>query len=216
MGDEVGDEYFAELDLLETAERDKEGYESGTDELEVSLSISDYDSAKYSDEDETDDEENVPKHSAIRNTKKGNKRKKQTDFRPSSRVATAKCARTLRSRRKDESYASTIEEEKVEVKTKHVPTRQLFSADEEVYVVNASSTGNLGRYLNHSCSPNIFVQNVFIDTHDLRFPWVAFFALHKINAGEELVWDYGYIINTVKDRAMRCLCGSENCRGRLL
>lgn len=28
----------------------------------------------------------------------------------------------------------------------------------------------------HSCSPNLFVQNVFVDTHDLRFPWVAFFA----------------------------------------
>ena len=31
-------------------------------------------------------------------------------------------------------------------------------------------------YLQHSCSPNVFVQNVFVDTHDLRFPWVAFFA----------------------------------------
>ena len=30
--------------------------------------------------------------------------------------------------------------------------------------------------LQHSCEPNIFVQNVFVDTHDLRFPWVAFFA----------------------------------------
>lgn len=28
----------------------------------------------------------------------------------------------------------------------------------------------------HSCSPNLFVQNVFVDTHDLRFPWVAFFT----------------------------------------
>jgi hypothetical protein len=30
--------------------------------------------------------------------------------------------------------------------------------------------------IQHSCGPNMFVQNVFIDTHDLRFPWVAFFA----------------------------------------
>ena len=28
----------------------------------------------------------------------------------------------------------------------------------------------------HSCFPNAFVQNVFVDTHDLRFPWIAFFA----------------------------------------
>lgn len=31
-------------------------------------------------------------------------------------------------------------------------------------------------FLQHSCTPNLFVQNVFVDTHDLRFPWVAFFA----------------------------------------
>ena len=30
--------------------------------------------------------------------------------------------------------------------------------------------------LQHSCTPCAFVQNVFVDTHDLRFPWVAFFA----------------------------------------
>ncbi len=26
----------------------------------------------------------------------------------------------------------------------------------------------------------MFVQNCFVDTHDLRFPWVAFFALEYI------------------------------------
>ena len=26
----------------------------------------------------------------------------------------------------------------------------------------------LGRFLNHSCDPNIFVQNIFQETHDLR------------------------------------------------
>lgn len=35
--------------------------------------------------------------------------------------------------------------------------------------------------LQHSCSPNMFVQNVFIDTHDLRFPWVAFFAKRLVS-----------------------------------
>ena len=30
--------------------------------------------------------------------------------------------------------------------------------------------------IQHSCRPNLFVQNVFVDSHDLRFPWVAFFA----------------------------------------
>lgn len=44
------------------------------------------------------------------------------------------------------------------------------------YIMDAKKMGNLGRYFNHSCNPNVFVQNVFIDTHDPRFPEVAFFA----------------------------------------
>ena len=30
--------------------------------------------------------------------------------------------------------------------------------------------------LQHSCQPNLFVQNVFVDNHDIRLPWVALFA----------------------------------------
>ncbi|KAJ0065975.1 hypothetical protein NL108_001192, partial [Boleophthalmus pectinirostris] len=55
-------------------------------------------------------------------------------------------------------------------------TRSFFDGEESCYIIDAKLEGNLGRYLNHSCSPNLFVQNVFVDTHDLRFPWVAFFA----------------------------------------
>ncbi|NXY82699.1 SETB1 methyltransferase, partial [Alcedo cyanopectus] len=55
-------------------------------------------------------------------------------------------------------------------------TRQFYDGEESCYIIDAKLEGNLGRYLNHSCSPNLFVQNVFVDTHDLRFPWVAFFA----------------------------------------
>ena len=36
--------------------------------------------------------------------------------------------------------------------------------------------------LQHSCDPNVFVQNVFVDSHDLRFPWVAFFAGRCVRA----------------------------------
>ena len=49
--------------------------------------------------------------------------------------------------------------------------------------------GNIGRYLNHSCNPNVFVQNCFVDTHDLRFPWVGFFSQSHITAGKSLSKD---------------------------
>lgn len=56
-----------------------------------------------------------------------------------------------------------------------LPARNYFG-DEEPFVMDAKKMGNLGRYFNHSCEPNVFVQNVFISSHDPRFPEVAFFA----------------------------------------
>ena len=35
----------------------------------------------------------------------------------------------------------------------------------------------------HSCDPNVFVQNVFVDSHDIRFPWVAFFTGRSVQYG---------------------------------
>lgn len=68
----------------------------------------------------------------------------------------------------------------------------------------------------HSCVPNLFVQNVFVDTHDLRFPWVAFFAVRNIMAGTELTWNYNYDVGSVKGKTLTCNCGEKNCKGRLL
>ncbi|XP_053330692.1 histone-lysine N-methyltransferase SETDB1 [Spea bombifrons] len=95
-------------------------------------------------------------------------------------------------------------------------TRQFYDGEESCYIIDAKLEGNLGRYLNHSCSPNLFVQNVFVDTHDLRFPWVAFFASKRIRAGTELTWDYNYEVGSVAGKKLLCCCGSTDCRGRLL
>ncbi|KDR11107.1 Histone-lysine N-methyltransferase eggless, partial [Zootermopsis nevadensis] len=94
--------------------------------------------------------------------------------------------------------------------------REFFGNEEYCYIMDAKNNGNIGRYLNHSCSPNVFVQNVFVDTHDLRFPWVAFFALTYIHAGTELTWDYNYDVGSVPGKVLHCYCGSNDCRGRLL
>ncbi|XP_071394650.1 histone-lysine N-methyltransferase SETDB1-B-like, partial [Centroberyx affinis] len=98
----------------------------------------------------------------------------------------------------------------------HKNTRLFFDGEESCYIIDAKLEGNLGRYLNHSCSPNLFVQNVFVDTHDLRFPWVAFFASKRIRAGTELTWDYNYEVGSVEGKELLCCCGSTECRGRLL
>jgi hypothetical protein len=75
---------------------------------------------------------------------------------------------------------------------------ETFFKDRKIYIMDAKLSGNIGRYFNHSCSPNVFVQNVFIDSYDLRFPYIAFFARNSIKAGTELCWDYNYVIDSVK------------------
>ncbi|KPJ18407.1 Histone-lysine N-methyltransferase eggless [Papilio machaon] len=100
--------------------------------------------------------------------------------------------------------------------SKHRSVRSYFGKDEACYIMDAKVQGNIGRYLNHSCCPNVFVQNVFVDTHDPRFPWVAFFASTHIRAGVELTWNYNYDVGSVPGKVLYCYCGANNCRGRLL
>ncbi|KAL1781215.1 histone-lysine N-methyltransferase SETDB2 isoform X1 [Sigmodon hispidus] len=55
------------------------------------------------------------------------------------------------------------------------PSLTRLSKD-NAFLLDASKEGNVGRFLNHSCSPNLCVQNVFVETHDRDFPLVAFFT----------------------------------------
>ncbi len=75
---------------------------------------------------------------------------------------------------------------------------QKFLDERKVFIMDAKLSGNIGRFFNHSCTPNIYVQNVFVDTYDLRFPWIAFFSSENISAGTELCWDYHYEIGSVQ------------------
>ena len=64
--------------------------------------------------------------------------------------------------------------------------------------------------------PNLFVQSVFVDSHDPRFPWVSFFASQTIKAGTELTWNYNYDVGSVPGKVLYCKCGASNCRTRIL
>lgn len=56
----------------------------------------------------------------------------------------------------------------------------------DVYCIDARFYGNVSRFINHRCDPNIVPVRVFIDHQDLRFPRIAFFASRDIRAYEEL------------------------------
>lgn len=84
------------------------------------------------------------------------------------------------------------------------------------YTLDSRFVGNLGRFFNHSCDPNCFVQSVFINTHDLRLPEVAFFAKRPIRAMEEITWNYNYEVDSLPGRKIQCHCNSLKCVGRIL
>lgn len=58
--------------------------------------------------------------------------------------------------------------------------------DGETYCIDARRYGNLSRFINHDCEPNLLPARVFIEHQDLRFPRIAFFANREIDANEEL------------------------------
>mgnify|MGYP002776906999 FL=1 len=49
------------------------------------------------------------------------------------------------------------------------------------YCIDAGSCGSVARYINHSCEPNLFVQCVLNDHHDLSRPHIWFCAADTIH-----------------------------------
>ncbi|KAL2310895.1 hypothetical protein Nmel_002575 [Mimus melanotis] len=84
--------------------------------------------------------------------------------------------------------------------------------EENIYILDATKEGNVGRFLNHSCCPNLFAQSVFVETHNRSFPWVAFFTNRLVKAGTELTWDYGYEAGSMPETEISCHCGVQNTR----
>eukprot|EP00850_Spirogloea_muscicola_P024223 SM000494S17356 [mRNA] locus=s494:3531:7107:- [translate_table: standard] len=89
------------------------------------------------------------------------------------------------------------------------------------FCLDAAKTGNVARYLNHSCAPNLFVQCVLFDHHDVRAPHVCLFAMEHAPPLVELTYDYNYAVGTVRNedgsvKRISCLCGAPGCRKRLL
>ncbi|KAJ8413850.1 hypothetical protein AAFF_G00064480 [Aldrovandia affinis] len=91
----------------------------------------------------------------------------------------------------------------------------LFSLDSkvgDVHCIDARFYGNISRFINHKCEPNLTPIRVFTVHQDLRFPHVAFFACRHISAGDELGFDYGDHFWEIKSKYFSCQCGSPKCR----
>jgi uncharacterized protein len=87
----------------------------------------------------------------------------------------------------------------------------LFSLDDG-NVIDAAPSRSIAKYINHSCDPNCEAVeedgHVFID------------AIRDIRRGEELAYDYNFVLDEPHNAANRklypCFCGSSRCRGTIL
>ena len=74
------------------------------------------------------------------------------------------------------------------------------------YDIDGNFPWNTARLINHSCNPNCeaWIVGRKIIIH----------ALHDIQAGEELTFDYGFDVDCYEDHP--CLCGAANCKGYIV
>jgi len=243
QGQNFGDEYFAELDMIEVIERRKDGYES-----DVSDEGFEEDAHKSFDEKKKLLDHGFRFNSEENSTEEEESSDKDFQLKPHQSVSISDDSNDRSTRRKGmgqfDGAGDTDDGEEADIvhpsptrrggfsatvgiagpksfkpekpPQKFISTRRQYGKGEDVYIMDAKSIGNIGRYLNHSCNPNVFVQNVFVDTHDLRFPWIAFFTSTFVRAGGELCWDYNYEVGSIPGKELYCSCGSEYCRGKLL
>ncbi|MFN8582741.1 MAG: SET domain-containing protein-lysine N-methyltransferase [Gemmatimonadaceae bacterium] len=87
----------------------------------------------------------------------------------------------------------------------------LFAIDDDV-VIDAAVNGNDARFINHSCDPNC---DAVVDDDRI---WID--TIRDIEAGEELAYDYAYVLperhTPAAKRRFPCSCGAARCRGSIL
>ena len=193
LGPIRGNEYFVKLGLIEIVEQ-KIGFESDVDDDSLLDASEELDNNCTSSTDSSIDSLNNTgkrtSQSQVRDTKKIKLDQKEQNDEPESKDFVRVREHLVRDRLK-------------------IPANEEVDADEEAYVIDGKTKGNVGRFLNHSCHPNCFLQNVFSETHDPRFPVLAFFTLRPVKALEELTWNYMYDDG---DDVFDCDCGSDNCK----
>ncbi|OVA13806.1 SET domain [Macleaya cordata] len=83
-------------------------------------------------------------------------------------------------------------------------------------IISAKHYGNVARFMNHSCSPNLFWQPVLYEHSDESSPHIVFYAIKHIPPMTELTYDYGLgesSSGNARGRRKQCLCNSFKCRG---
>lgn len=92
------------------------------------------------------------------------------------------------------------------------PNHTFYFHLDDGHVIDGKHEGNSAKWINHSCAPNMEAEQ-----DGMR---VFLHALHDIEPGEELFFDYGLVIDARITPSLKkeyaCWCGAEECRGTML
>ncbi|CAH8514872.1 unnamed protein product [Schistosoma turkestanicum] len=83
----------------------------------------------------------------------------------------------------------------------------MFRVDDD-WIVDATMSGGLARYINHSCDPNCTAEILHCDNSN----HIVIIANKNIEKGDELTYDYKFDLEEDRWDRIPCLCGSVNCR----
>lgn len=161
-GENLGDEYFAELDYIEVMENYKEGYEEEAPEVtDESADDEDFDYAKASRANNDDsDDDFVSSHCSTSVPVKKAYRTRQQNKESTSRQKEAK-----NKQQKKQNNGSDDDDNVRQVRSimasdsvsmydddddRSKSLRKLFGPNENVYIMDAKKAGNIGRYFNVS------------------------------------------------------------------
>lgn len=78
------------------------------------------------------------------------------------------------------------------------------------FTIDATHFGNVGRFIGHSCMPNLYVQNVLYDHEDERMPHIMLFSTKNIPPLRELTCNFNYKTDQVGNGNIR-----KDCSGRV-
>ncbi|UYV65244.1 WHSC1L1 [Cordylochernes scorpioides] len=84
-------------------------------------------------------------------------------------------------------------------------TNFYFLTIDKDHIIDAGPKGNLSRFLNHSCNPNLETQK-WIVNGETR---IGLFARYDIPAKTELTFNYN--LECKGNEKAKCMCGADNC-----
>ena len=103
----------------------------------------------------------------------------------------------------------------IPIKEAHGPhADHSYIANAGFYEIDASATGSVARFINHSCSPNVAMQLALYKYYAV--PIVKLLEGCRLKPGDWLGIDYGWYANTEEEKKVPCFCGSAKCEGYLM